>query len=66
VEQLIETEQLVLELGHHGAGKKLGMKYHGVRARMRKLALLRGEAVGRQGVKLRDKSGLEGDRRVER
>jgi hypothetical protein len=49
---LLDTEKLVRALGHRPAAAQLGITYHAVRHRMRKLLKLRGIAIGKQGSKI--------------
>jgi hypothetical protein len=50
---LLATEKLVRALGHRPAAAQLGITYHAVRHRMRKLLKLRGIAIGKQGSKIK-------------
>jgi hypothetical protein len=51
-ETLLETEKIVREHGHYGAAEELGITYHGVRVRMRKLLKLRGLPVRKRGKRI--------------
>jgi hypothetical protein len=52
LEVLLATEKLVRAHGHRPTAAKLGITYHAVRHRMRKLLKLRGIAIGKQGSKI--------------
>jgi hypothetical protein len=51
-ETLLETEVLVRKHGHYGAAEIIGITYHGVRVRMRKLLKLRGLPVHKRGKRI--------------
>jgi hypothetical protein len=52
LEVLLATEKLVRAHGHRPTAAQLGITYHAVRHRMRRLLMLRGIAIGKQGSKI--------------
>jgi hypothetical protein len=53
LEVLLATEKLVRAHGHRPTAAQLGITYHAVRHRMRRLLTLRGIAIGKQGSKIK-------------
>jgi hypothetical protein len=53
VQDLLDTETLVRTLGHHGAAAELGIGYHAVRGRMRRLLRMRDLPVYKRGKRIK-------------